>query len=55
MSEIAISDLRKMISECVNRVIYGGETLILTRHGKKIARLVPFDELTRTAADDLAR
>ncbi len=44
MSEIAISDLRKAISEYVNRVVYGGETIILTRHGKKVAQLVPYKE-----------
>lgn len=44
MDEVAVSDLRKLISEYVNRVVYGGETIILTRHGKRIAKLVPCKE-----------
>jgi prevent-host-death family protein len=38
---VTVSEARKRLSELVNRVAYGGETVILEKHGKPVAKLVP--------------
>jgi prevent-host-death family protein len=44
---IPTTELRKHGSEIVNRVAYGDEELVLTRHGKPIAALVSLTTLGR--------
>lgn len=41
--EISVTDARMQIAELVNRVQYTGERIILTKHGKPAAMLVPVD------------
>jgi prevent-host-death family protein len=36
----ALVDLRKNLAEAVNRAAYGGERVIVERHGKPVAALV---------------
>lgn len=43
--QIAIGQVRRDISELVNRVAYGGERVILTSRGKPKAALVSLDDL----------
>jgi prevent-host-death family protein len=43
MSELTSREARERFSEAVNRAAYGRETIILTRRGKRIAAIVPFD------------
>ncbi|MFC6886107.1 MULTISPECIES: type II toxin-antitoxin system Phd/YefM family antitoxin [Actinomadura] len=43
--EIAVTKARKIFAELLNRVIYGGEEVVLTRHGKPVAALVTADDL----------
>ena len=45
MSEHRISDARGSFSTTVNRAAFGGERVVLTRHGKRIAAVVPIADL----------
>lgn len=46
---ISVADARSDLSELLNRVAYGKERLVITRHGKEIAAIVPLEDLTFTA------
>ena len=41
----ALVDLRKNLADAVNRAAYGGERVILERHGKPVAALVSLDDV----------
>ncbi|MFB4320324.1 type II toxin-antitoxin system Phd/YefM family antitoxin [Actinomadura sp. 21ATH] len=43
--EIAVTKARKIFAELLNRVIYGGEEVVLTRHGKTVAAIVSAEDL----------
>jgi prevent-host-death family protein len=45
MTRIAASDLRKDCAEILNHVAYQHERVILQRHGKDTAVLIPLDDL----------
>jgi prevent-host-death family protein len=45
MDDITAADARKQWSELLNRVAYGGERVVVTRHGKQLAALVPVEDL----------
>lgn len=45
MSERRISEARESFSTTVNRVAFGGERVVLTRHGKRVAAVVPIADL----------
>ena len=45
MSERRISEARESFSNTINRVAFGGERVVLTRHGRRIAAVVPIDDL----------
>ena len=50
MKSIAFTDFRKRASDLITEVEHG-ETLILLRHGKPVAEVVPFsDKAQRTPA-----
>jgi len=42
---IRISKARESFSETLNRVAFGGERVVLERHGRAIAALIPIDDL----------
>ncbi len=42
--EVPVTEARAAFSELINRVGYGGERIILTRHGKPLVALVPASE-----------
>ena len=46
MDELSIADGRRNLAELVNRVAYGKERVVLTRHGKRLCALVPIDDLS---------
>jgi prevent-host-death family protein len=46
-SEIPVTQAREELAELINRVAYGHERIILTRHSKPVACLVPPDDLAR--------
>ncbi|APU16965.1 MULTISPECIES: type II toxin-antitoxin system prevent-host-death family antitoxin [Actinoalloteichus] len=39
--EMAVTDARNELGPVTNRVSYGGETVYLTKHGRRAAALVP--------------
>ena len=41
MIEVRVSDARRDLSEHINRVAYGNERIVFTRHGKGVVALVP--------------
>jgi prevent-host-death family protein len=45
MSRIAASDARLQFAEVVNKVAFGGERIVLHRHGKDVAAIVPMEDL----------
>jgi prevent-host-death family protein len=45
MAERRISEARESFSTTVNRVAYAGERVVLTRHGKRVAAVVPIEDL----------
>jgi prevent-host-death family protein len=44
-TEIPVTRARDELSELINRVAYGHERIILTRHSKPVACLVPPEDL----------
>jgi len=46
-SEIPVTQARDELAELINRVAYGHERIILTRHSKPVACLVPPEDLAR--------
>ncbi|MFT4163727.1 MAG: type II toxin-antitoxin system Phd/YefM family antitoxin [Microlunatus sp.] len=43
--EIPVTEARAQFAELINRVGYGGEEIVLTRHGKPLVALVPATNL----------
>lgn len=41
MTEIGVTEARDQLGELVNRAAYGDERIVLTRHGRPVAALVP--------------
>ena len=41
MTEIGVTEARDQLGELVNRVAYSDERIVLTRHGRAVAALVP--------------
>lgn len=52
--EIPVTEARAQLSELINRVGYGKERIILTRHGKPLVALVPAELLEEAEADATA-
>jgi prevent-host-death family protein len=46
-TEIPVTQARDELAELINRVAYGHERIILTRHSKAVACLVPPEDLER--------
>lgn len=45
MYRLATSSVRGNFAEILNRVVYKREHVVLQRHGKDVAALVPFEDL----------
>ena len=45
-SIINVADAKRHFADLLGRVAYGGETIMITRRGKPMARLVPVDSVT---------
>lgn len=50
--EIPVTQARAEFADLVNRVVYGAERVVLTRHGKSIVALVSAADLERLEALD---
>jgi prevent-host-death family protein len=46
MDSVSTAEARQNLADLVNRVAYGKERIVLTRHGKEIAAIVPIEDLT---------
>lgn len=45
MVRLAANEARKEFAETLNRVAYKGERIIVHRHGKNVAALIPLEDL----------
>lgn len=45
MTTLAASKVREGFSETLNRVAFGKERVVLHRHGKEVAAVVPIEDL----------
>ncbi|MEU9605774.1 type II toxin-antitoxin system Phd/YefM family antitoxin [Streptomyces sp. NPDC048057] len=45
--EIPVTQARAELAELINRVVYGGERVVVTRHGKPLVALVSAEDLAR--------
>ncbi|MFE9329398.1 type II toxin-antitoxin system Phd/YefM family antitoxin [Streptomyces sp. NPDC006925] len=50
--EIPVTQARAELAELINRVVYGEERVVVTRHGKPLAALVSAADLERLEAAD---
>jgi prevent-host-death family protein len=41
MTRLNVAEAKKQFSDLLGRVAYGGETILITRRGKPMAKLVP--------------
>ncbi|QLH20015.1 type II toxin-antitoxin system Phd/YefM family antitoxin [Streptomyces sp. Rer75] len=48
--EIPVTQARAELADLINRVVYGGERVVLTRHGKPLVALVSSADLQRLDA-----
>jgi prevent-host-death family protein len=51
--EIPVTQARAELAELINRVVYGGERVVVTRHGKPLAALVSAADLERLEAQEV--
>ncbi|MGR8011873.1 type II toxin-antitoxin system Phd/YefM family antitoxin [Streptomyces hypolithicus] len=52
--EIPVTQARAELAELINRVVYGGERVVVTRHGKPLVALVSAADLARLEAEQEA-
>jgi len=50
--EIPVTQARAELADLINRVVYGGERVVVTRHGKPLVALVSAADLARLDALD---
>ncbi|MEV8309588.1 type II toxin-antitoxin system Phd/YefM family antitoxin [Streptomyces flavidovirens] len=52
--EIPVTQARAELAELINRVVYGGERVVVTRHGKPLVALVSAADLERLEGEQEA-
>ncbi|MEU4098163.1 type II toxin-antitoxin system Phd/YefM family antitoxin [Streptomyces sp. NPDC026673] len=52
--EVPVTQARAELAELINRVVYGGERVVVTRHGKPLVALVSAADLQRLEELDAA-
>ncbi|MFE9722638.1 type II toxin-antitoxin system Phd/YefM family antitoxin [Streptomyces sp. NPDC005794] len=52
--EIPVTQARAELAELINRVVYGGERVVVTRHGKPLIALVSAADLQRLENEEAA-
>ncbi|MDF3291816.1 type II toxin-antitoxin system Phd/YefM family antitoxin [Streptomyces silvisoli] len=50
--EVPVTQARAELAELINRVVYGGERVVVTRHGKPLVALVSAADLRRLEEGD---
>lgn len=53
--EIPVTQARAELAELINRVVYGGERVVVTRHGKPLVALVSAADLERLEGEEAAQ
>ncbi|WP_405392235.1 type II toxin-antitoxin system Phd/YefM family antitoxin [Streptomyces sp. NBC_01102] len=51
--EIPVTQARAELAELINRVVYGGERVVVTRHGQPLVALVSAADLQRLESDEV--
>lgn len=54
-NEIGLREGRARIGELVNRAQYAGETTYITRHGRRVAAIVPINRIKETTMSNIHR
>ncbi|WP_329113916.1 type II toxin-antitoxin system Phd/YefM family antitoxin [Streptomyces sp. NBC_01465] len=49
--EIPVTQARAELADLINRVVYGGERVVVTRHGKPLVALVSAADLERLESE----
>ncbi|GAA0473974.1 type II toxin-antitoxin system Phd/YefM family antitoxin [Streptomyces stramineus] len=52
--EIPVTQARAELADLINRVVYGGERVVVTRHGKPLVALVSAADLERLQEPEAA-
>ncbi|MER7110674.1 type II toxin-antitoxin system Phd/YefM family antitoxin [Streptomyces sp. NPDC000229] len=52
--EIPVTQARAELADLINRVVYGGERVVVTRHGKPLVALVSAADLERLEVEQAA-
>ncbi|MEU9706883.1 type II toxin-antitoxin system Phd/YefM family antitoxin [Streptomyces sp. NPDC047981] len=52
--EIPVTQARAELADLINRVVYGNERVVVTRHGKPLVALVSAADLERLEAEEEA-
>lgn len=55
MTSLNVAEAKKRFSDLLGRVAYGGETILITRRGKPMAKLVPLVEGEKDGASAAGR
>lgn len=45
MAELSVAEAREQFSEAINRAAYGKERIYVTRRGKRLAVIVPIEDV----------
>jgi prevent-host-death family protein len=45
VTAVTVADARSDLADLLNRVAYGKERLVITRHGRELAAIVPVEDL----------
>ncbi len=45
MTELSVAEAREQFSEAINRAAYGKERIVVTRRGKRLAAIVPIEDM----------
>lgn len=48
---VSVAELKQHLSEVLGAVAHGQESVLITRHGRPVARLIPVDVKARSLAD----
>lgn len=51
-TEVPVTEARAQFSELISRVGYGGERIVITRHGRPLVALIAASDLTNFGAPD---
>jgi prevent-host-death family protein len=51
--EISMTEARAQLADLANRVVYGGERVVLTRHGRPFVALISADDLASLGSPPL--